>query len=79
MTLPYETEVWKGLTDNRKRGADHRVGWPTISRDRKSPNPKGPATRRSKGIYRCSPKDANSIARTSMELLGIEDPLRWRE
>ena len=78
MSLPYETGIWKGLTDNRKE-ADYRVGWPTILRDRKNPNPKGPATRRSKGIHRCSPKVANSITRSSVEQLGIEDPLRGRE
>ena len=78
MSLPYETGIRKELTDNRKE-ADYRVGWPTILRDRKNPNPKGPATRRSKGIHRCSPKVANSITRSSVEPLGIEDPLRGRE
>ena len=71
ISLPYETGIWKGLTDNRKK-ADYRVGWPTILRDRKNPNSKGPAPRRSNVILQCSPKFANSITRSSVEQLGIE-------
>ena len=54
LSPPYETGIWKELTDNRKE-VDYRAGWSTPLRDRKYPNLEGSATRRSKGIPRCSP------------------------